>query len=212
MSDENSAASVTAQYEQGSSLARENADLRQRLAALERANVVEGRFQGEAPRYRLNERGFYDDAFYEAGTTLEFTDYPNMTMVPLNEPARRRMEEHMAALVDGARRVAALKGREYVGLVTDRNVLIDTAMLDAKNGSAASVPMMVMPTAHDVPPAMPHTEEAKAAARRGPGRPRKVLSSEPPPPLRPGPDLGAPILAPAPSQPMEPAVVGRRVG
>jgi hypothetical protein len=183
-------------------LRSENASLREQLATLQRSNVVQGGFRGEAPRYSLNEAGFYDDTWFPAGSVIDFVDAPNLSMVPMNDPAKRAMAEHIGVLEHGARAKAALAGREYFGQVNDRNVLLDLARLDANKAAAAPVPVIAMPIAHGQVPAMPHTDDARAKAQRGPGRPRKVLSSEAPP--TPGRDLGAPTLAPA--------VVGRQVG
>ena len=127
---------------------------------------------------------------------------PNLSLVPMNEPAKRAMAEHIGILEHGARAKAALAGREYFGQVNDRNVLLDLARLDANKAAAAQVPVIQMPVPHGQVPAMPHTDDARAREQRRPGRPRKVLSSEAP--ATPGRDQGAPMLAPA--------VVGRQVG
>lgn len=211
MSGENDPAAVLAQHDPNMRLAQENASLRAQLEKLERSNVILGGFAGEAPRYQLNEPGYYDDTWFGAGTIIDYTDTPNLTMVPLNDPAKRRMQEHIEMLETGARRKAALAGRDYHGLVTDRNVLIDIARLDAQAAADAPVPVIQMPVPHGEVPAMPHTDAARAqAAKRGPGRPRKVISAVSPGPQRPpGADLGAPQLAPAPT---ENAIVGRMSG
>ena len=201
---------LAAQHDPDAALARENAELRKRLAALEQQNVVEGRFTGEIPRYSLNEAGFYDDTWFAEGTVIEFTGIPNMTMVPLNESAKRAMRENIRTLEEGARRVAFMRGRDYQGLVTDRNVLIDTARADAKALADAPVPVIQMPQPTNGVPPMPHTPEAQAMQRRGPGRPKKVMSAEAP--ARQGPpDVGSQMLAPAFPNLM-PAVVGRISG
>lgn len=202
MSDENSAADVLdAQSHQNDPhrLERENASLRDQLAALQN-NVVQGGFRGEPPRYVLNEPGFYDDTHFPAGSQIDYLDAPNLSMVPMNEPAKRAMAEHIAYLEHGARTKAMMAGREYFGQVNDRNVLLDLARMDAQRDAAAPVPVVQMPTRHNEVPAMPHTDDARAQVRRGPGRPRKVIASEMP--ANSGRDLGAPTL---------PAVVGRMV-
>ena len=210
MSDSNNPNDVLAQHDPAARLARENASLREQLARLQN-NVVPGGFVGEAPRYQLNEPGFYDDTWFAAGTIIDFLDTPNLTMVPMNEPAKRAMQAHIEHLEYGARKKAALSGRDYHGLVTDRNVLIDIARLDAQNAADAPIPVIAMPQPHGAVPAMPHTDEARAAAKRGPGRPRKVIASAEPGLQRP--DAGTPILAPAPAgEGIGPAVVGRRAG
>lgn len=191
-------------------LSQENATLRAKLAALE-DNVVQGRFTGEAPAYLLNEAGFYDDTYFVAGSRIEFLDTPNLTMVPLNEPARRAMQEHIEILEAGARRKAEGAGRQYFGLVTDRNNLIDQTRLDAQMAAAAPIQVINMPEPIGAVPAMPHTDDAIAAAKRGRGRPKKVLSSSAPPVG--GRDVGTPILNPAPAPSRDgPAVLGRKAG
>ena len=208
MSDSNHHADVLReQHDPMGALARENESLRQRLATLE-SNVVSGGFAGVAPRYQLNEPGFYDDTLFAAGTVIDFTDTPNLTMVPMNEPARRAMDTYIAVLEAGARRKAQMQGREFFGLVTDRNVLIDQGMADAKLGDAA--PMIRVPQVIGEVPAMPHTEAAQAQIRRGPGRPRRAQAVADTSPA--ASDLGAPMLAPAPSEArLGPAVVGHMV-
>ena len=211
MSDENSYDATLAQQSRdpNSALAKENADLRARLAALEKSNVVDGGFTGEAPRYQLNEAGYYDETWFAPGTVLEFTGVPNMTMAPMNEPAKRMMRENIKALEEGGRRVAMMRGRDFLGLVTDRNVLIDTLRADTKAETAAQAPVIQMPTPAGQVPPMPHTEEARAIERRLPGRPRKVLSSTPPLPTG-MPDTRGQMLAPAPAPAGQgPAVVAR---
>ena len=208
MSDfENDQANVLAQHD-SAALQRENADLRARLAALEKGNVVKGGFVGEAPRYLLNDLCFLDNTLWPPGTVIECIDTPNQSMVPPNEPARRAMRAYLDGLETGARRVAALRGRDYLGLANDRNVLIDQAMADAKN-HADTVQSIPMPERRGNPPPMPHVDSALAAERRGPGRPRKVLSSA----MQEAPrrDMGATILAPTNPDGMQPAVVGHAV-
>ena len=72
-------------------LRRENEALRSRY---EPSNIAESDFGGEQPRYRLNERGFYgygmDCRLYEPGDEIVYLDHPNLTMVPLNDAARRQ--------------------------------------------------------------------------------------------------------------------------
>lgn len=205
MSD-NSPASVAQMQGAGLDLVSENADLRRRLAAIEKEQVIRGTFQGEVPRYRLNEAGFYDDTYYAAGTVIDFIDPPNLTMVPLNDPARERMEAEIAHLTNCGREVAATKGRHFPGLVSDRNILVDLLRADTEAAARAPVPVIQMPTAYSQPPAMPHLAEAQTAERRGPGRPRKAaVVAQPSAPM----DRGAPMLAP--TAPPGDAVVGRRV-
>lgn len=200
---------LRAQHDPDGALARENASLRAKLAAMETANVVRGGFSGEAPRYQLNEPGFYDDTYWLAGSMIEYIDTPNLTMVPMNEPAKRRMAEYIEHLETGARRKANMQGRDFFGLVSDRNVLLDLARQDAMADAAAPVPVIQMPQPRGDVPAMPNTDQARAAAERNPNRKRPVTASNIQAPTRAGGDLGAPVLNPAPR---EPAIVGRMVG
>lgn len=215
MSDENNPQAPLADHDPLRRAEIENASLRARLAQMEQANVVNGRFAGEAPKYLLNEPCFLDNTFIDRGTVIEFIDEPNMSMVPMNEPARRAMEAHIERLETGARRKAHMAGRDYYGLVTDRNIIIDTARQDMMQEVAqAAVPVIQMPVPHGTVPAMPHTPEAAAAARRGkPGKPSKMaVVAEPVQQGRPGADMGAPMLGPFDQNgPQGPAVVGRMV-
>jgi hypothetical protein len=109
------------------------------------------------------------------------------------------MEDFIEHLTEGAKRVARYRGRDFHGLVGDRNQLLDLALADAKaralEGPATGIKM---PEPTNNVPAMPHIAQAETQ-RRGPGRPRKVsaVASEAPAKA----DLGAPRLAPAPSDP-----------
>ncbi len=186
-------------------MARENASLRERLAALERDTVVRGGFVGEAPRYLVNEPGvFLDDTHFPGGTTIDYIGEPNMSLVPLNEPAKRATAEFIERLETGARAVAAGAGRQFFGLTTDRGVLLDTAMADAKRAAQNTpVPVIAAPQPTSGVPAMPHLDQG--LVKRGPGRPPKVVAAQAAAPQKP--DLGAPRLAPT----QDPAVVGRMV-
>jgi hypothetical protein len=191
-------------------LQRENTSLRERLARLEQQNVIEGRFVGEAPRYLVNDPGVVlDDTLWPGGTTIDYIGVPNMSMVPLNDPAKRAMEDLIARLENGARKVAARNGREFLGLhnLGDRNQLLDLAMADAKN-QADSAPIIRTPEPTQGVPAMPHL--VQDVVKRGRGRPPKVVASQPAQSARPATnaDLGAPMLAAAPH---ERAIVGRVV-
>ena len=190
-------------------LMRENASLRQKLQHLEQQNVVEGRFVGEAPRYLINHPGVHlDDTFWVEGTLLDYIGVPNLSMVPQNDPAKRAMDEFIERLEIGARKVAARNGREFQGLVNiaDRNQLIDLATADAKRQADQPIPVISVPEPTRGVPAMPHLMQDQV--KRGRGRPPKVVASQEPQPQRAGPDLGAPRLAPAPT---ERAVIGRMV-
>lgn len=154
-----------------------NAELLQRLAELEERlaqyenNVVQGP-QGEAPLYNLNEPVYLEDHFLEAGREIEWWGEPNLSMVPKNEPAKRRMQEYLDWMADAQQEAAEAAGRKFTGLITDKGVMIATSMHDARKGNA---PQLTMPEDKGVVPPMPNTEEALALAkRRGPGRPPKL--------------------------------------
>lgn len=209
MSDlnENSPNDVLRQQDPNNPLYTEVQSLRAKLAAMERKNVIDGGFTGTAPRYLINERCYFEDTLYEPGTVLDFFGEPNLSMVPQNEQAQRAMKEHIDRLERGARAKARQSGREYYGLVTDRNNLIDMARLDAQNEADAPVPVIQVPVPIGNVPAMPHLQEAQMQQKRGPGRPRKVVSSTPPA------DRASPVPSPmtAPYDPNGPAIVGHRV-
>ena len=172
--DENNQHNVLSQHRDPAALVRENDDLRSQLAKLQN-NVVDGGFRGEMPRYQLNEACFLDDTWFPAGTVLEWGDAPNMTMVPLNDPAKRYMEAYIAEQTASAQSVAASRGRTFVGLTNDRGVLLDAALMDAKATASAPAPVIVMPTVRGDVPVMPHTVDAQAQrARRG--RPPKAVA------------------------------------
>lgn len=155
----------------------------------------------EMPRYYLNEPVFLEDNFYPKGCVLEWDDVPNREMVPMNAPAEARMREFIEHLTAGARDVAHQRGRNFYGLVVDRNQLLDTYRQDVSNEvSQSSAPVIQMPVRRDEVPAMPTTDAAIAAARRNPKMGAKVGKVQGPPAQTP--DRGAPML---------PAVVGRGV-
>jgi hypothetical protein len=199
MSDQsNDQNDVLARHSAEMRMARENAELRARLSKFEN-NVTEGDFhRGEVPKYYLNDPIYLDDTYFDRGSSIETWETPSHTCwVPLNEPARVRVQEHLDLCTYGAQRKAAREGRAFTGLVNDRNVLLDEAFQDAR---AASPTPLVMPTKRDprdIPP-MPHTPEAQAAERRKPGRPRKVISVELPnsDSRLGGTELGAPKIIP----------------
>jgi len=190
-------------------LAHENADLRARLAAFEETRVARPAFAGEAPRYYLNGPCFLGDGneqtHYATGTTLEYWGEPNMDMAPMNDPARRATEGMIARLTEAGQRAAAFNNREFRGLVTDRNILIDQAMIDAKmKAAAAAVPAITAPVAHTEPPAMSHLPEAQARRRNV----RSGLVGAVQAPAPPKPDLGAGMAPPAPA-PERQVITGR---
>lgn len=215
MTDENSPADVLRLHDP-EALVRENESLRERLAAIEKQNVVEGRFIGEAPRYYINDPGVVlDDTHWPGGMTLDYIGAPNTSMVPLNEPAKRAMTEFLERLEDGARKVAARRGREFFGLVTDRNMLLDDALREAKEIASAPIATIQMPQPTHNIPAMPNTPEAMARAQRGPGRPRKVVGSQEAGSAKgPSPEARARAGDPNamyPAAPGDPAILGRMV-
>lgn len=201
--DENSQHDVLSRHADPAFLARENASLRERLAALEQANVVTGQFRGEVPRYQLNEPCFLDDTFFDRNTVVEWVGVPNLSMVPMNEPARRLMEQFVQDQTEAGRIAALRNGRPFAGLTNDRGLLLEAALEDARRVAQDSpAPVVKMPEPiGDVPP-MPHTMEAQAAKARRGRQPRAVAVEGRPAPV----DRGAPTLAPT-----DPTVVARMV-
>jgi hypothetical protein len=189
--DPNSAHDVMNATMQDGALMRRLRELEQKVAGYEAAqgsNVVRP-FAGEAPRYRLNESVYFDDTLFEPGTEIEFIDCPNLSMVPLNEPAKRAMDDYIEHLTSCQREKEEGAGREFRGLITDRGVMIAQGLQDARR--EARGPTVAVPQDRGFVPSMPHTPEAQAMAKRGPGRPRKVVAATPPPqPGRPGPKPG----------------------
>jgi len=209
MSDQSNSTTDALKLHDPVALYRENQSLHARLAALETGRVVEGRFKGEAPRYFLNGPCFLgegpEQTHFPAGTTLEYWGEPNMDMAPLNEPASRATQAMIGRLTEAGQRAAAFNNREFRGLVTDRNMLIDQAMIDARmKAAAAAVQPVLAPVAHSAPPATPHMPEA-LARRRGAGGGLVGAVQAPAPQA---PDLGAGTAPPAPAAP-PPGVVGR---
>lgn len=152
-------------------LARIVADLQARLEKYESANVIAAPFQGEAPRYRLNNSVFLeDDTMHVEGEELEYWGVPNGEMVPLNEPARQKMRAYIEELTEAGRAAAEKNGRNFSGLVTDQGTIIAMHMQDARR--AAKEAVVAMPEDKGTVPVMPHTDEAKSIQRRR-GRPPK---------------------------------------
>lgn len=186
MSDSNSPADVLAQQSIDPAYVRR---LEEKLRQLEQQNVVRPSFNtGEAPRYKLNEPGYYDDNLFPEGSEIEFVGTPNFSMVPLNEPAKKAMEEYIEYQTECQRERDMMSGRQFMGLVTDKGVMIANGQLDARRAAREMGPQARMPEDKGTVPAMPHTAEAVAEnIKRGRGRPKKVLASRPPPqPRRPG--------------------------
>jgi hypothetical protein len=59
--------------------------------------------QEEMPFYRLIQPLYADDTYFPEGTELYFLATPNDAMEPLNEPARKRVEEYFKGLDEGMR-------------------------------------------------------------------------------------------------------------
>ena len=159
-------------------LRRQVEELQAQLAQYEPSNVVETEFGGETPRYRLREAGFYGSgvecSYFAAGREIEYTETPNLEMVPINDAAKRRMQMYIEYLTECQQRKAQQDGRQFNGLVTDRGVWIADADQVARQRGA--VQAVVMPTDKGEPPPMPHM-----APKRGPGRPRKTVNDVTPP-------------------------------
>lgn len=176
-------------------LEEEVRELRARLEQYEGEKIHHHDFGGEAPRYRLNENCYLeDDTLHFEGEEIEYLNQPNMSMVPLNEPAKRKLEEYIEALTRGAREDAERRGRPFTGLITDKGTLIAQAMQDARRAPEKVV--IAMPEIKGDVPAMPHTPEAQSIKRRR-GRPpkeRAVVSAKAPPAPTPNGPKPAPIL------------------
>lgn len=203
MSDSNSPADVLAQQSIDPAYVRE---LEAKIRQFEQSNVVRPVFNGEAPRYKLNEPGYYDDNLFPEGSEIEFIGTPNFSMVPLNEPARRAMEEFIEYQTECQRERDMTNGRQFAGLITDKGVMIANGMVEARRAAREMGPQARMPEDKSSVPPMPHTEEARAAnLKRGRGRPKKVLASKPPPaPARPGAKQQDGYVGPG----QEPAIFG----
>lgn len=173
---ENTAAGAMAGSDELTKLRAQLADLQAKLDAKEgNGDVLEGRFRGEIPRYKLNAPCFLeDDTLHETGEIIDYIGIPNGEMVPQNEAARKRMQEWLAGLEQGAREVADLHGRPFHGLISDRGTLLAQGLQDARKAPDRVV--FAMPTDAADRPQMPHME---SHAKRGRGRPRKVLGSTP---------------------------------
>lgn len=182
MSDQENNAAAVADYQARNpdgALLRELQELRARLAELEQKNVVQGEFGGEMPLYKLNETCYLADTLLGEGMTIEWADTPNLSMVPMNEAAKRAMEDLLRHMEDGQRAVAAMTGRPFAGLMTDHGVLISQGLHDARN--SADLPKLQIPEEKGFVPMMPNMPEAIAMQKRGPGRPRKLGNVTAPP-------------------------------
>lgn len=158
------------------------AELQAKLAEYNPTTVVDGNFEG--PKYLLNEPGYYEDTYFDAGSEIVFTGFPNLTMVPLNDSAKRKMDQHIEYLTGNQREAFEAAGRIFNGLVTDRGVLLAQSLHDVRAGKA---PEVVIPVEKGAVPAMPHMDGVKHAKRA-----KSVLSSKAPPtPAKPGaPNIG----------------------
>ena len=170
-------------------LMRTIAELKAKVAQFEESNVYRPNFVGQCPKYKLNAPVYLeDDVYHEEGEEIEYLGTPNMDMVPLNDAATTKMREYMDYLTKGARDAAEANGRQFRGLITDQGVMIATSMQDARR--AAGNTALTIPTEKSEIPVMPHTDEAKAQAKRsGRVKDAKVVSAKaPPPPPRPTPE------------------------
>lgn len=52
----------------------------------------------ELPRYKLLAPLYADDAYFEEDTVIEYDGVPNLSMFPLNEAAKVRLEEYASTL------------------------------------------------------------------------------------------------------------------
>ena len=129
-------------------------------------------------------------------------------MVPQNDSAKRAMAEYLEMLTAAGQRKAAMTGQFFPGIVNDRNILVDMAREAAKQHADSTAPVVPVPIRHDQVPTMPHTDDAIAAQRRRPGRPKKAVGVSNPAPPNASADMGAPMLAPTT---MGPEIVGRMV-
>lgn len=190
MTDGNTAAEAVAAMDANADLQKQIAELAARLAVYEQDNVSRPVFNGEVPKYKLLALCYLDDALCEEGMEIEWMGAPNMEMVPLNDAARKRMQQYVDELTEAARQRADRRGTQFVGLVNDRGVLLAEADQDARR---APTQVIAMPTERDGPVvAMPHTAEAQAQAKRRGRPPTKNLASvkAPAPVKKPGGDPG----------------------
>ena len=195
--DGNSALEVLHETTETEKLRAEIAELKALLQQGAADNVTHpAKFQGEAPKYRLNSSCFLeDDTLHVEGEEIEYLNSPNMEMVPINDAARKRMQEYIDLLTDIAREQAELRGQPFRGLITDKGVMIAQARQDAVR-SAQNVSVISMPADKGEVPQMPQHEAAQAQARRR-GRPPKsaaVVSSKAPEPVTRHGTMPAPIL------------------
>lgn len=172
---------LAAQAQPSADILRRIAELEEENRALKMANVIEGKFAGEAPKYKLNEPCFLADTYIPKESTIEWFGPPNLEMVPLNEPAKRAMEEHIEQLTNGARQKAELAGRQFNGLINDKGIMIAQAQIDMRNAVAEANRVIALPTDRGEVPLMPHTPQAQAIAKRKPGRPKKLGTVTAPP-------------------------------
>lgn len=103
----------------------------------------------ERPAYRiLSEKGFFgpDDHLYHEGDCIYFDGIPNEDFEPLNEPARKQMEDLFASLDAAARKAAEKAGREYSGRPKSLEAAIALSRQDARQvqliNGGPGVPLM----------------------------------------------------------------------
>lgn len=198
MTNENSSLDVLHDSVANADLKKQISDLQERLAQYEPdGEVVHPAFNGEQPRYRLNEPCYLeDDTLHIEGEEIVYLNTPNTSMVPLNEPARKRMEAYLIQLRDGQMAVARQNGRAAPGIViVDKGELVALAGQDARNKPLEVQPVQ-MPQEKGIVYPMPNVPDAVAQKKRmGKNKPNPVVSSKMPPPpprakVEPGKVLG----------------------
>ncbi len=180
MTDGNTASEVLAGPD-AAEMQKQIAELTARLAKYEEDRIARPDFGGEVPSYRLKNPCFLeDDVMHEEGEEIGYWGHPNMEMVPLNDAAKARMQQWIEALTEGARQVAELHGRPFLGFINDKGHMIAQAQQDARR--AAAKVEIVTPALTSKPPPMPHLETEQQKARAGrPSRKNLVASSIPAP-------------------------------
>ncbi len=197
----NTAMEALANSDQLANLQKIVAELQAKVDAYEGRDVVEGVFNGEVPRYKLNTACYLeDDTRHDEGEEIEYTGTPNMEMVPLNEAAKKRLQGFIAELTQCAKDAAQLNGRPFRGLIMDSGDAIAVALADSRraagNTTLGNSPIISLPTEKGQVPVMPHTPEAAALNKRQgkPGRPKMVVSAKAPPNPSRGNIQGADVL------------------
>lgn len=87
------------------------------------------------PTYRqLNPKGFFCPEGYliEENEAFEWDGSPNEDMEPLNEPARKKLINHLKLLDKEAEKVATKYGRPYIGRLKSLDQMVFEASADAR--------------------------------------------------------------------------------